>query len=71
MDATAILGSCDPDVLNNAKVTSLLQWAQDEGKLTGEYFLFKKRVELDFFALSLFQNKCQLVEVAYVDIKAD
>lgn len=36
VDSTASFSVCDPEINENAKVDSILKWAQDAGKLTGK-----------------------------------
>jgi alkaline phosphatase len=36
VDATATFSTCDPAVYEQAKIDSLLKWAQDDGRLTGK-----------------------------------
>lgn len=46
VDATASFGICDPIVYKQAKIDSLLKWAQDAGKLTGELKVSKLKNKL-------------------------
>lgn len=41
VDASAVFSTCDPEVYEQAKVDSLLKWAQDQKKLTGEFTVSK------------------------------
>ena len=48
LDVSAPYNICRPDLGNTPNVDSILKWAQDAGKDTGDLIVYSQRNSLDF-----------------------